>query len=65
MPLLAALLCTRALGGALSAAALPATQAHLADITNDETRTRGMAVLGSAFGLALITGPLLGGLAVY
>jgi MFS family permease len=36
--------------------------AMMADITTPENRARGMGVIGAAFGLGLVLGPLLGGL---
>lgn len=45
-----------ATGGNISIA-----QAYMADITIPETRAKGMGVLGAAFGLGFIFGPLLGG----
>ena len=36
--------------------------AMMADITTPENRARGMGLIGSAFGLGLVLGPLLGGL---
>lgn len=57
-----ALLSTRILGGIYSSATLPTAQAYVADVTQREQRTSGMAVVGAAFGLALIFGPALGAL---
>jgi len=54
------LLLTRLLGGAFSSATLPTAQAYVADVTGREGRTAGMALLGAAFGLAVILGPALG-----
>ncbi|RTI02967.1 MFS transporter [Thermus scotoductus] len=60
------LLLARLLGGAFSSATLPTAQAYVADITGREHRTAGMALLGAAFGLAVILGPALGaGLAAW
>lgn len=44
-------------GGNISAA-----QAYVADITSAEDRSRGMAMLGMAFGLGFIFGPAIGGI---
>lgn len=44
-------------GGNISAA-----QAYVADITSAEERSRGMALLGMAFGLGFILGPAIGGI---
>jgi MFS family permease len=54
------LLLARLLGGAFSSATLPTAQAYVADVTGREGRTAGMALLGAAFGLAVILGPALG-----
>ncbi|WP_038055229.1 MFS transporter [Thermus amyloliquefaciens] len=54
------LLLARLIGGAFSSATLPTAQAYVADITGRENRTAGMALLGAAFGLAVILGPALG-----
>lgn len=54
------LLLSRLLGGAFSSATLPTAQAYVADVTGREGRTAGMALLGAAFGLAVILGPALG-----
>ncbi len=54
------LLLSRLLGGAFSSATLPTAQAYVADMTGRESRTAGMALLGAAFGLAVILGPALG-----
>ncbi|HXQ29906.1 MAG TPA: MFS transporter [Gemmatimonadales bacterium] len=47
-------------GGNISAA-----QAYIADITPPAERSRGMGVIGAAFGLGFILGPALGGLAAH
>ncbi len=52
----------RAVGGLLSSATLPAATAYVTDVTTDRDRNRGMAWLGSAVSLGIITGPALGGL---
>ena len=36
----------------------------MADLTTPENRARGMGLIGAAFGLGLVMGPLLGGLLV-
>ncbi len=58
--LLAAMLLARFCGGALSSAVLPTAQAYVADVTPPAERTKGMAVIGAAFGLAIICGPGIG-----
>ena len=58
--LFTALLATRLLGGAFSSATLPTAQAYMADLTGRRDRTAGMAMIGAAFGLGVIFGPLIG-----
>jgi MFS family permease len=60
--LVALLVASRVLGGMLSSATLPAAQAYIADITERNERTAGMALVGAAFGLGLIFGPVIGAL---
>lgn len=47
-------------GGNISAA-----QAYVADITSPAERSRGMGIIGAAFGLGFIIGPALGGLSAH
>lgn len=47
-------------GGNISAA-----QAYIADITTPAERSRGMGVIGAAFGLGFIIGPAIGGLSAH
>ena len=56
------LLLSRFLGGIMSANISTAT-AIVADITTQENRARGMAVIGIAFGVGFIFGPAIGGIA--
>jgi len=58
--LFGALLAARVLGGAFSSATLPTAQAYMADMTGRRDRTAGMAMIGAAFGLGVIFGPLIG-----
>jgi MFS family permease len=58
--LFGALLATRLVGGAFSSATLPTAQAYMADMTGRHDRTAGMALIGAAFGLGVIFGPLIG-----
>ena len=51
----------RGLAG-LMAGNLGVASAMMADITTPQNRARGMGLIGAAFGLGLILGPLLGGL---
>src|SRR6059036_857585 len=47
-------------GGNISAA-----QAYMADITSPAERSRGMGIIGAAFGLGFIIGPAVGGLSAH
>jgi MFS family permease len=58
--LFAALLACRILGGSFSSATLPTAQAYIADTTDREQRTSGMALVGAAFGLGVVFGPAIG-----
>ncbi len=58
--LFAYLVGARIVGGGFSAATLPTAQAYMADLTERRDRTAGMAVVGAAFGLGVIFGPLIG-----
>jgi multidrug resistance protein len=51
----------RTAAGALTAASLPAAQAYIADVTPPEKRSRGMALIGMAFGIGFAGGPMIGG----
>lgn len=55
-----AMLAMRVVGGAFSSAMIPTAQAFASDLTSRENRTQGMAVIGAAFGLAIIVGPGIG-----
>jgi MFS transporter, DHA1 family, tetracycline resistance protein len=52
----------RAMAGVLSSASLPTAQAFIADSTLPEDRAKGMGLIGAAFGLGFIFGPVVGGL---
>lgn len=58
--LFAMMLTARLLGGAFSSAMLPTAQAFAADLSGRERRTQAMAMIGAAFGLAIIFGPAIG-----
>jgi DHA1 family tetracycline resistance protein-like MFS transporter len=58
---LPALLATRVLGGAL-AANFSVANAYVADISTHEARARGFGMIGAAFGIGFIVGPMAGGL---
>ena len=55
------MLIARALDGASGGNILVA-QAYVADVTTPENRSRGLGLIGMAFGLGFVLGPLLGGL---
>jgi MFS transporter, DHA1 family, tetracycline resistance protein len=54
------LFAARALAGAC-AGNIAAAQAYIADVTTPETRAKGMGMIGAAFGLGFIIGPVIGG----
>lgn len=56
------LVAARMLGGFLSSATFPAAQAYIADLTERNERVSGMALVGAAFGLGMIFGPVIGAL---
>jgi MFS family permease len=58
------LVVSRLLGGIMSGNLAVATAA-VADITDSRNRSRGMALIGVAFGLGFILGPALGGLGTF
>src|SRR5436853_4148390 len=55
------LFAARAFAG-LCSGNIAAAQAYIADVTPPERRARGMGMIGAAFGLGFIVGPVLGGL---
>src|SRR5215213_9184689 len=55
------MLLARMLDGASGGNILVA-QAYVADVTTPENRSRGLGLIGMAFGLGFVLGPLLGGL---
>jgi MFS family permease len=57
------LIVTRAFQGAF-AANISAAQAYIADVTPPEKRAGGMALIGAAFGIGFILGPVLGGISL-
>ena len=54
------LLASRMMAG-VAGANISVAQAYIADSTNLENRTRGMGLVGAAFGLGFIAGPAIGG----
>jgi DHA1 family tetracycline resistance protein-like MFS transporter len=59
-PTLLVLFITRALNG-VSGASIAACNAYVADVTPPKERAAGFGMLGAAFGLGFVIGPLLGG----
>ena len=59
---LAPMYASRLLGGVFSGAAVSCAVAYVADITNEERRTRAMVLVGMAIGIGFIFGPGIGGL---
>jgi DHA1 family tetracycline resistance protein-like MFS transporter len=51
-------------GAGIAGATISTAQAYIADTTTPENRSKGMALIGMAFGLGFTFGPLLGWLAV-
>jgi DHA1 family tetracycline resistance protein-like MFS transporter len=47
------------IGAGIAGATIPVAQAYIADTTTVETRAKGMALIGAAFGLGFTLGPLL------
>lgn len=60
-PDLAHLFASRALAG-IMAGSIAGAFAYMADITDATNRSRGMGMIGAAFGLGFIAGPAIGGL---
>ena len=57
---LAWLFVSRIIAGTVGAN-VPVAQAYIADSTDLENRTRGMGLVGAAFGLGFVVGPAIGG----
>jgi DHA1 family tetracycline resistance protein-like MFS transporter len=55
------LLISRIVGG-LGGSSVAVALAYIADVTDKENRSRGMGIIGAAFGLGFVFGPLMGGL---
>lgn len=64
IPSLTLLIVSRGLAGIFSAN-LSAAQSVVSDITTRENRSKGMGIIGAAFGLGFVFGPALGGLLSY
>ncbi len=54
------LLVSRIVAG-IGGSSIGVAQAYIADVTTKETRVKGMGIIGSAFGLGFVFGPLIGG----
>ncbi len=52
---------SRILAG-VGGANIPVAQAFIADVTSEEERAKGMGLIGAAFGLGFVFGPVIGGL---
>ena len=50
------------IGAGIAGATIPTAQAYIADSTGPESRGKGMALIGAAFGIGFTFGPLLGSL---
>lgn len=59
-----AMLFVARIGAGIAGATISTAQAYIADATTLETRGKGMALIGAAFGLGFTFGPLLGAAAV-
>ncbi|HYF15206.1 MAG TPA: TCR/Tet family MFS transporter [Phycisphaerales bacterium] len=59
-PTLAFLFVTRAISG-ISGASIPVANAYIADVTPPEKRAGAYGLMGAAFGIGFVVGPLLGG----
>jgi MFS family permease len=59
-----ALLLVSRIGAGVAGATISTAQAYIADTTSLENRTKGMALIGMAFGLGFTLGPLVGYLAL-
>lgn len=55
------LLFSRVIAG-LGGSSIGVAQAYIADVTTPENRSKGMGLIGAAFGLGFVFGPLMGGL---
>ncbi len=55
------LLLSRVIAG-IGGSSVSVAQAYIADVTTKENRAKGMGLIGAAFGLGFVFGPLIGGL---
>ncbi len=61
---LAVLFLSRIVGG-IGGSTIPVAQAYIADVTPPDRRAGNMGLIGAAFGLGFVIGPLLGGPVLY
>jgi MFS family permease len=54
-------LLSRCVGG-IGGGSISAAQAYIADVTDKSERTKGMGLIGTAFGLGFVLGPFIGGM---
>lgn len=52
------------IGAGIAGATIPTAQAYIADCTEEKSRTKGMALIGAAFGIGFTFGPLIGAMFV-
>ncbi len=57
----ALLLISRVIAG-IGGSNIGVAQAYIADVTTNEERSKGMGIIGAAFGLGFVFGPLIGGM---
>ncbi|MBZ0198807.1 MAG: MFS transporter [Ignavibacteriaceae bacterium] len=55
------LLISRVVGG-IGGSSIGVAQAYIADVTTRENRSKGMGLIGAAFGLGFVFGPMIGGM---
>jgi multidrug resistance protein len=55
------LIVSRVVGG-IGGSSIGVAQAYIADITTKEDRSKGMGMIGAAFGLGFVFGPIIGGI---
>ena len=55
------LIISRVIAG-IGGSSIAVAQAYIADVTTKDNRSKGMGLIGSAFGLGFVFGPLIGGL---
>jgi len=53
------------IGAGIAGATISTASAYIADVTTRQTRAKGMALIGAAFGLGFTFGPLIGAAAIF